>query len=718
LVGGRGGRTKAGQEKSVQVDSEGDKLAGQSAGVKWGATIIYALTVFVGAFLLFQVQPLIGKFILPWFGGSPEVWTTCMLFFQVLLLGGYFYAHVIVSRLRSRLQVAVHIALLMMALAALPITPQAGWKPQSLENPILHILVLAAACVGLPYFVLSSTAPLIQNWFSRTNAGRSPYRLYAFSNAGSLLALVSYPFIVEPALSRHEQAQIWSLGLVGFAVLCSLCAVWVWRQPVSTRQYELGASTGDAGAAVPPVGTRLLWLALPAGASVELLAVTNKICQDTAVIPFLWVLPLSLYLLSFVICFQSERWYVRPVFLVAFALAIAGAGLAWRYEGKLSAWSQIWIYSGLLLVCCIVCHGELFRLRPDPRYLTSYYLMIAAGGAAGGVFVAVVAPLIFKTYRELHVGILACCLFVLMADKSPALSRGRRRLVWIVLMLVAGLVAIFVRSPRDEAYKTAVLNLRNFFGVLTVWEDDRDKPSIHRYVLQHGTTLHGLQFVEPGKRFRATAYYGHSGGAGLAILFFPRQEKRRIGVVGLGVGTLAAYGGEGDYIRFYEINPEVKRLAETRFSYLASCRAKVDVILGDARLSMEAEPAQEFDLLVLDAFTSAAVPVHLLTKEAFEIYLRHIKRDGVIAVHVSNQHVDLHSVVWKAAEHFGLASAWVDDAGDEDRGILASDWILLTYNEQFLEIEAISRVAEEAEPDLSYIDLWTDDHVNLFQVLR
>ncbi|MHC4337816.1 MAG: spermidine synthase [Planctomycetota bacterium] len=699
------------------MDSDGDKLAGQSAGKKWAAMSIYALTVFVGAFLLFQVQPLIGKYILPWFGGSPEVWTTCMLFFQVLLLGGYAYAHLIVSRLNLRSQVVVHIAFIIIALAALPITPQAGWKPESIENPIFQILVLAAACVGLPYFVLSSTAPLIQNWFSRATAGRPPYRLYAFSNAGSLLALVSYPFIVEPALSRQEQAQIWSLGLVGFAVLCSLCALWVWRRPAAANSHELGASTGDAGAAIPPLGTRLLWLALPAGASVELLAVTNKICQDIAVIPFLWVLPLSLYLLSFVLCFHSEKWYVRPVFLIAFALAIGGACVAGRYEEELLAWQHILIYSTLLLVCCMVCHGELFRLRPDPRHLTRYYLMIAAGGAIGGVFVAVVSPLIFNTYRELHVGILACCLFVLMADKSPTL-RGRRRLVWVVIILVAGVVAILVQSRRDDDYEKAVLNSRNFFGVLTVWEDDEDEPSIHRYVLQHGATLHGLQFVAPGKRLRATAYYGHSSGAGLAILFFPRQEKRRIGVVGLGVGTLAAYGGESDYIRFYEINPEVKRLAETRFSYLASCRAKVDVILGDARLSMEAEPAQEFDLLVLDAFTSAAVPVHLLTKEAFEIYLSHIKRDGVIAVHVSNQHVDLHSVVWKAAEHFGLKSAWVDDAGDEDRGILSSDWILLTYNEQFLEIEAISRVAEEAEPDLSYIDLWTDDHVNLFQVLE
>jgi len=680
--------------------------------------MIYALTVFLGAFLLFGVQPLIGKYILPWFGGSPEVWTTCMLFFQVLLVGGYAYSHFIVSRLGSRLQVAVHIALIAAALAALPITPQADWKPASGGNPILQILVLAAACVGLPYFVLSSTAPLIQNWFTRATAGRPPYRLYAFSNAGSLIALASYPFIVEPALSRQAQAQAWSLGLVVFAVLCGCCAVWVWRRPMSMEEYKPSASTDEAKEAAVPLGTRLLWLALPAAASVELLAVTNKICQDIAVVPFLWVLPLSLYLLSFVICFHSERWYVRPVFLVAFLLAIGGAALTRLYEEELSGAKQILIYSVFLFVCCMVCHGELFRLRPHPRHLTRYYLMIAIGGAIGGFLVAVVAPLIFSTYRELYVGILACCLFVLLADNSAALSQGRRRLVWVGIILVVGVAAISLHSRRSGTHEAAVMNSRNFFGVLTVWEDDREDPTRHRYALQHGTTVHGFQYVDPARRLMPTAYYGPSGGAGLAIANFTRQENRRIGVVGLGVGTLAAYGREGDYIRFYEINPEVKRLAETRFTYLASCRAQVEVIMGDARLSMEAEPAQEFDLLILDAFNSAAVPVHLLTKEAFEIYLSHIKADGVIAVHVSNLHLDLHSVVWKAAEYFKLKSAWVEDAEDLDKGVLSSDWILLTKNEEFLNQRAIYRATLPPRDELGRIALWTDDHINLFQILK
>ncbi|MHC4867654.1 MAG: hypothetical protein ACYTEX_26585 [Planctomycetota bacterium] len=339
--------------------------------------MFYGLATFVGAFLLFAVQPLFGKYILPWFGGSPEVWTTCMVFFQVLLLGGYAYAHVI-SRFGPRAQAVVHIVLLAAALAALPITPEAEWKPHSLGKPILQILLLLTVFIGLPYFVLSSTGPLIQRWFSRARPGSSPYGLYALSNAGSLIALLSYPFVVEPILSRQAQARVWSGGLMCFAALCGYCAVQLWRLP---RITDSKAVAIDNDTPRPGLGRQLLWFALPAGASVELLAVTNKICQDLGVIPFLWVLPLSLYLLSFVICFQSEKAYIRPVFLTMFILGIAGAILARIYERELSAAQLIWVYSSLLICCCMVCHGELYRLRPRPSYLTRYYLMIGAGGA-------------------------------------------------------------------------------------------------------------------------------------------------------------------------------------------------------------------------------------------------------------------------------------------------------------------------------------------------
>jgi len=361
----------------------------------------YALTIFLGAFLLFQVQPLIGKYILPWFGGGPGVWTTCMLFFQMLLLAGYAYAHFSSRWLKPRAQAVVHLVLLGAALAVLPITPSDSWKPLGNENPTLHILALLGASLGLPYFVLSATGPLLQKWFSRTNPGVSPYRLYALSNAGSLLALLTYPFYVESHFARKAQALFWGWGLAAYAVCCGFCAVRLLRRrtnPENAVPSELSGDSPESASRLdqqPTILTKALWLLLPACASVLLLATTNKMCQDVAVIPFLWILPLALYLLSFIICFDSPRWYVRPVFTLALIAALAG--ICWvLFKGTdASIYKQVGIYSAGLFVCCMVCHGELYRLRPDPRYLTGFYLMIAAGGALGGFFVAVVAPLVF-----------------------------------------------------------------------------------------------------------------------------------------------------------------------------------------------------------------------------------------------------------------------------------------------------------------------------------
>ncbi|MCD4700014.1 MAG: fused MFS/spermidine synthase [Phycisphaerae bacterium] len=685
---------------------------------KQTSILIYAPAVFLGAFLLFQVQPLIGKYILPWFGGSPEVWTTCMLFFQVFLLAGYAYAHLVVRYLSPRAQAVVHVAMILAALAVLPIAPTAAWKPQGADYPTLRILLLLSVCIGLPYFVLSATGPLMQGWFHRTNPSASPYRLYSLSNARSLLAMLSYPFIVEPALSRQSQANVWSWSLGAFAIFAGICAVWLWKhhQPQKSPPVEKTVHR-DAGDKTS-WGVRLLWLALPAGASVELLAVTNKICQDVAVIPFLWILPLCLYLLSFIICFHHERWYVRPVFLGVFILSIVAVAYMQAKSVELSIIQQIAMYSAVLFSCCMVCHGELYRIRPNPRHLTGYYLMIATGGAIGGVLVAVVAPLVFNTYLELHLGLLACCLFVLLADEKSVLRQGSRRWVWTGLIVAVGVAAIFVEGHRGNANRVVVSNTRNFFGVLTVWENDRSNPAMHRYILQHGTTFHGLQFVEREKHRRPLAYFGFNSGAGVAIRFFRRQENRHIGVVGLGIGTIAASGKKGDRIRFYEINPAVEYIARTRFSYLNDCPSEVDVIVGDARLSMEAESPQEFDLLILDAFSGGAVPVHLLTVEAFEIFLKHLKSDGVIAMHVSSVHLDLQSVIWKLAQRLNLKTAWIQNDENEAEGIFPTDWIILTRDESFIDQKAVQIASTPPKNDFERIDLWTDDHINLFQILK
>jgi hypothetical protein len=787
----------------------------------------YALTIFTGAFLLFQVQPLIGKYILPWFGGGPGVWTTCMLFFQVLLLGGYAYAHFSSRWLKPRAQALLHLVLLAAALALLPITPRDSWKPHGGGNPTLQILTLLAATLGLPYFVLSATGPLIQHWFSRANPGVSPYRLYALSNVGSLLALVSYPVYFETHFTRKTQAGLWAWGLAAYVLGCGFCAFRAWRlggdegaraegenrkaegrdpkpDPTAAVEPQPAARTEHAPRTThhpslnpqPSTLNQLFWLLLPACASVLLLATTNKLCQDVAVVPFLWVLPLALYLLTFIICFDNPRWYVRFPFTLALIAALIGVCWALFNGADWSLRKQVAVYGGGLFICCMVCHGELYRLKPVPRHLTRFYLMIAAGGALGGLFVALAAPLLFTDYYELHWGLFLCGLLFLLVcicdqTSSPStlnpqpstraewrwlacllpllvfggldwflahlpgystaiprgLSTSLRVGMWTILLLLVtswiarkkfrhfqhwrfltcvwlllGLLALGTtlwmqarQSGNDLVYRA-----RNFYGVLTVYEREKDVPQSHYFYLQHGRITHGLQFVDPVQAAWPTSYYGAQSGVGMAVEALP-PGRRRIGVVGLGTGTMAAFGRAGDYLRFYDINPQVPYIATSWFTYLPRCPAEVEVAPGDARLSLEREPPQHFDLLVLDAFSGDAVPVHLLTKEAFEVYQRHLNTNGLIAVHISNHYLDLEPVVVNLARHFGYQLAAIDYEDTENEGdwwLYSSTWVLLTHNPQTINSPAIHAAAYTVKTNNLAVPLWTDDFTSLFQILK
>lgn len=758
----------------------------------------FALTIFTGAFLLFQVQPLIGKYILPWFGGGPGVWTMCLLFFQTVLLGGYAYAHLSSTYLKPRAQAILHVILLALSLAVLPITPSESWITNLEGDPNLRILLLLMATIGLPYFVLSSTGPLMQRWFSQTNPGVSPYRLYALSNVGSLLALLSYPAFFEVKFARQTQASMWSFGLAFFVVVCGFCAFLVWKyarrgEAVSQAVAEASPdATPDAGpgaaeaAATTPVD-RLLWISLPAIASVLLLATTNKLCQEVAVIPFLWVLPLSLYLLTFIICFDHARWYHRGAYTALLVVGIAMVCQLLPAGSDAPMRLQIIGYTVVLFLACMVCHGELYRLKPPPQHLTAYFLYVSAGGAIGGFFVAIVAPALFSDYRELQLGlwlltyglgVLAFrhrsrelvlgaavgALLVLPAlpwlrsylddsegfraevltlfhDRWMHITAGvvvlvvclgdwRRRNIspefhlrmgMLVMAVCVAVGAVFIVQWKERETTRVLSATRNFYGTLKVFDYYPNDPEDNYHLLLHGATTHGIQFLKPEKSAIPTTYYADSSGVGLAINHLP-DDPRRLGLVGLGTGTLAAYGRKGDYLRIYEINPTVKELALKHFKFLEYCQGKVDLVMGDARLMMEHEVAenrgQEFDLLALDAFSSDAIPVHLLTKEAFEIYLKQIKPNGVIAVHISNRYLNLRPVVERLAAHFDLHVVTISDDNAPEWWVYATTWMLLTRDKAFLENERIRNAADEAEKESRFLPMWTDDFASLYSIMK
>jgi hypothetical protein len=681
--------------------------------------LAFSLTIFWGACLLFLVQPLIARFILPWFGGGPAVWTTCMLFFQVLLLGGYAYAHFSISRLTPRRQVITHLSLLFLAVLLLPITPGDQWKPADGSHAAGHILLLLLACLGLPYLVLAATGPLLQAWFSKANPGVSPYRLYALSNIGSLLALLAYPFVLEPQLARQTQAAWWSLGLVIYAGLAAWCGVKVWR---SSGDESIKSAIEDAEPTTPLLH-KLLWFALPACGVMLLLAITNKLCQDIAVVPFLWVLPLGLYLLSFIISFDSPRWYHRAFWLPLLAVLL---GLVlqnlYQAESHPDITPLATLYLGTMFVACMVCHGEVFRLRPGAKRLTGYYLSISAGGAVGGLFVALVAPFVFPDYFELHLALwLTAALVIIVLRQDPTLPfrQGNARWAWTLPFVALAALGYGLADVASTSLRGSLSVTRGFYGVLKVNDNDTGNADLHHLTLQHGATIHGLQYVDPEKRTFPSSYYTSTSGIGRLLRTHKPGGGRKVGAIGLGCGTLATWGNPGDTFRFYEINDDVARLATSTFTYLKDSKAKTELVMGDARLSMEREPDQQYDVIVLDAFSSDAIPVHLLTLEAFDHYQRHLKPDGVIAVHVSNRYLDLHPVVYRIADKIGFPAITIDDndTAYEDAGFYGSDWIIMTRNQVLLQQPLLRDVTKEAVEFPARIMYWTDERSDLLSIL-
>ncbi len=684
-----------------------------------------ATTIFVSAFLLFQVQPIMGKYILPWFGGSTGVWTTCMLFFQVVLFAGYAYAHLLHRWFTIRGQVTTHVILLVLAMLTLPIAPSAEWKPSGEESPIGLILLLLVAKVGFPYFLLSSTGPLLQSWLASSSYSNQPYRLYSLSNIGSLLALLSFPFAFEPIFSSSQQATIWSWAFAGFVLLCIVSGVALSRTSLGSVNsvddpVSRPANTSSEVVQTIEMKRRLAWFGLPALASMMLLATTNQICIDTAVIPFLWIIPLSIYLISFILTFDSSRWYSRRAYIMLAAVAFTALYFLKLVKFESPLLLSLGIYFVGLLGACMVCHGELVRLKPNAQHLTSFYLTMSAGGACGGLFVGLLAPLIFRGYFEWQLSLLACIL--LFADcylrESAAWCRIPLRFK-IASAAAIVLIAMFALDLSSSKSNHQIAVTRNFYGVLSVNRVSDRATGNAMLKMVHGHIVHGSQFEADDKCDLPTAYYTSQSGVGRLLSNFRKDQSRRVGVIGLGAGTLACYGRSGDLLKFYEINPAVVQLAQEYFTFLKRSQASCEIKTGDGRLVLEREPSQCFDVLVLDAFSGDAIPVHLLTKQAMVIYDSHLASDGVIAVHISNLYLDLRAIVDGLAEEFGYHSILVDGPdSDIDRTALKATWILMSKNPQSLADAVGGQSPASIEELVGKPVLWTDEKSNLLQAIK
>lgn len=690
----------------------------------------YALTLLASAFLLFGVEPLMGKFALPWFGGSPAVWNACLLFFQACLLAGYGYAHWLVRRWAPRQQGRVHLGVVaavlgLLALRALggsPLVPGAWWATAPLP-PVLTVVAMLALTVGPQFFLLSATAPLLQSWFARQYPGRSPYALYAVSNGGSLVALLAYPVLLEPHLSRSAQSWVWAAG---FVAVCAALAVLARRSVRGeVGPAEPASSPGAAGPSTPAAGDAVtgrqiaVWLSLSCISTVLMMASTHQVSEEVSLGPFVWLLPLAVYLLTFMLCFDREAFYPRPLIVALFGVSLLAASVvAWNNQ-QLSYQAQLACFMVVLFFGCMICHGELFRARPPPAHLSAFYLWVSLGSVLGSLFVDLAAPALFSSFAEYPLSLLACALVVTVAVAST-----RRRLALagaFAVVLCAGVRAWEWRDQLGDSHWTS----RNFFGVVRVSDSLGGTPQFH-YDLMHGPTVHGEEPVERPTEVRTWTYYGPSSGVWHALA--ARRELTggalRIGVLGLGTGTLAATTQPGDALRFYEIDPSVVAVARGEggyFDYLAHAAARVEIALGDARLSLADEAARgaaPFDVLVLDVYTGDAVPAHLLTDEAFDLYRARLAPDGVLAVHISSLFLDFEPVVAAQAARLGLRGLRVRSSSNDEED--SSTWCLLAPEGPVWKTAALQLEGDDVWPLKAPADppSFTDDRNSLWPLLR
>ncbi|MCH2361057.1 MAG: fused MFS/spermidine synthase [Pirellulales bacterium] len=691
-----------------------------------------AVAIFTGALLLFLVQPIMSKMILPWFGGAPNVWTTCMLFFQTVLVLGYLYAHILATRLSPKSQFGLHCLLLFVSVLSLPILVNESWKPEGGEDPVLQILMLLSATVGLPYFLLSSTGPLVQSWFAARLPGQSPYRLYALSNVGSMLALISFPFLVEVLLDSNGQSWMWTLIYVFYSVVI-LFVGWQYKNVNgNTLSDHKAESEGQSISRMHVTG----WFLFPAMASVMFLAITNYLCQDVAVIPFLWISPLAIYLLSFILCFDHPRWYNRRFFASLSVLGITYISLLYyRDIADIFLFNPIGLENlltdlydnmllrfvvalGVLFSICMMCHGELTRCKPEAGRLTQFYLSISVGGALGGLFVSVVCPLVFTGYVEYHLGLVAAFLIAAVILIKEVIGKGSLKQACITLLV--GLAAgLNVGAQWDILQVDRIAASRNFYGTLRVVQKDELGVMPAQRRLVHGRIIHGVQLADTGQHGTPTSYYNAESGVATTLKLMHEREAIHVGVVGLGVGTLVTYGREDDQYTFFEINPAVVDYANEHFTFLSKTKAQVNTIVADGRLGLESLDEEVLDLLVIDAFSSDSIPAHLLTVEAMEIYQRVVKDDGLIALHLSNNHLNLLPVVVNAADHLRLAVRAFKTPGNPEVAADNALWVIVGEDQNVMQqLRTMGGGGyTPSVQDAKHVPLWTDKYSSLWHVL-
>ena len=740
----------------AQLEAEPPKPLSQAKAPGALIGLAFTLAVFLSAALLFVVEPMFGKMVLPLLGGSPAVWTTCMLFFQGALLLGYLYAHVGPKWLGLRRHTALHIGLLALCFLVLPISVAGTGGASRLDHPNVWLLWVLTVSLGAPFILLSSTGPLLQVWFSRTShpASHNPYFLYAASNTGSLLALLSYPFLIEPTITLKGQTRLWSLGFIVLVVLVLLAATYLRTNGASSLNVK------ESGPPVARVGSRtmLRWTLLAFVPSSFFLALTTYTTTDVAAVPLLWIIPLVLYLLSFTIVFGRRTWISQSVLVRWQPIGLIALAVIGFWGPSASGPWLLPLHLIVFFVTALVCHGELAATKPPPSRLTDFYLCIAVGGVLGGIFNALVAPAVFNSVLEYPLTILIAC----AVRPWPAAQPSSDRMRWWDLALIVAACAVLVwtrlsdpdrpatvavlissavvamaclRMSRNPARFTLAIGLvviaamgtmgarsgillqeRNFFGVREVRED---APKRLRW-LMHGTTNHGAQSMDPAKRREPVTYYHRPGPIGDVFRAFPQIPGRRVAVIGLGAGALAAYAGAGEEWTFYEIDPDIARVAgdTSYFTYLQDTPAKVRVVLGDGRLSLAEAPDHHYDIIVVDAFSSDAIPTHLLTLEALSVYRNKLSETGVIAWHLSNRYLDLEPVLARLIRETGVVGLIRSDT-DRPPGLESNGyptvWAAIASN--FEQLGALQNAPAWRRLRIREgVGLWTDDFSNIFSV--